>query len=144
MPRHLLRKFKTAVLLRVFLLVGFRAEIDTDRESRRLFDSLFAGLSLSEGKSLSKAERRRKGLLNDRALIYGEASGIENWAAAVSDGIVQSFFCPVHGERRRKLGMGCFRGGTIMRDLGSELRASAQGRGAQRWFIGMRKLAGCF
>lgn len=45
-----------------------------DRESRRLFDSLFAGLSLSEGKSLSKAERRRKGLMNDRALIYGEAS----------------------------------------------------------------------
>ena len=45
-----------------------------DRESRRLFDSLFAGLSLSEGKSLSKAERRRKGLMNDRALIYGEVS----------------------------------------------------------------------
>eukprot|EP00903_Cladosiphon_okamuranus_P012092 g11351.t1 len=43
-----------------------------DRQSRRLFDSLFAGLSLSEGKSLSKAERRRKGLMNDRALIYGE------------------------------------------------------------------------
>ncbi|CAN0271988.1 unnamed protein product, partial [Scytosiphon promiscuus] len=44
----------------------------TDRESRRLFESLFGGLSLSEGKSLSKAERRRKGLMNDRALIYGE------------------------------------------------------------------------
>ncbi|CAN0106555.1 unnamed protein product, partial [Hapterophycus canaliculatus] len=44
----------------------------TDRESGRLFESLFAGLSLSEGKSLSKAERRRKGLMNDRSLIYGE------------------------------------------------------------------------
>ncbi|CAM9418751.1 unnamed protein product [Ectocarpus sp. 4 AP-2014] len=43
-----------------------------DRESKRLYESLFVGLSLAEGKSLSKAERRRKGLMDDRALIYGE------------------------------------------------------------------------
>ncbi|CBJ26518.1 conserved unknown protein [Ectocarpus siliculosus] len=43
-----------------------------DHESKRLYESLFVGLSLAEGKSLSKAERRRKGLMDDRALIYGE------------------------------------------------------------------------
>ncbi|CAB1109286.1 unnamed protein product [Ectocarpus sp. CCAP 1310/34] len=43
-----------------------------DRESKRLYESLFVGLSLAEGKSLSKAERRRKGLMDNRALIYGE------------------------------------------------------------------------
>lgn len=43
-----------------------------DRDSRCMYDELFAGLSLSEGKSLSKTERKRRGLLNDKALIYGE------------------------------------------------------------------------
>lgn len=50
--------------------------LETDRESKRLYESLFVGLSLAEGKSLSKAERRRKGLMDDRALIYGEVSGL--------------------------------------------------------------------
>ncbi len=65
-------------LILFFFLACFspRRKSRADRESRRLFDFLFAGLSLSEGKSLSKAERRRKGLMNDRALIYGEASAV--------------------------------------------------------------------
>lgn len=45
-----------------------------DQESGRVFDSLFADFSLSEGKSLSKAERRRTGVLADKGLIYGEVS----------------------------------------------------------------------
>ena len=43
-----------------------------DRDSRRMYDDLFAGLSLSEGKTLSKTERKRRGWLDDKALIYGE------------------------------------------------------------------------
>lgn len=37
-----------------------------------MYDALFADFSLSAGKLLSKAERKRTGLLDDKALIYGE------------------------------------------------------------------------
>lgn len=43
-----------------------------DRDSRSMYDDLFAGMSLSEGKTLSKTERKRRGWLGDKALIYGE------------------------------------------------------------------------
>lgn len=64
--------FSLSLSLSFALALALALLLAIDRESREMYNSLFVDLSLSEGKHISKTERKRRNLMHDKSLIYGE------------------------------------------------------------------------